>query len=135
MRGTYSNNWYAPPHSHTVVFILDSGKELYVWIGKGASDAERKNAMGYAHVSNAHTHVHIVTHPHTHTCTHTYTHTHAHTRARTHTHTYSHTHMQCASYTVSFSPLQEYLKKTKHPLVSVTCISSGQKNAQFNQLF
>lgn len=27
------------------VFILDAGVEVYVWVGKGASDGERKNAM------------------------------------------------------------------------------------------
>lgn len=32
------------------VFIADSGKELFVWIGSGASDAENKNALTYAHV-------------------------------------------------------------------------------------
>ncbi|KAK3761852.1 hypothetical protein RRG08_019430 [Elysia crispata] len=31
------------------VFILDQTKELFVWIGKNASDAERHNAMSYAH--------------------------------------------------------------------------------------
>ena len=35
-----------------VVFILDTGKEVYVWIGRGASDAERKNGLPYAHVCN-----------------------------------------------------------------------------------
>ena len=33
------------------VFIADTGKNLFVWVGKGASEAERKNAMTYAHVS------------------------------------------------------------------------------------
>lgn len=33
------------------VFIADTGKELYVWIGGGASPDEKKNAMTYAHVS------------------------------------------------------------------------------------
>ncbi|XP_003388909.1 PREDICTED: gelsolin-like protein 2 [Amphimedon queenslandica] len=31
------------------VFICDTGKECYVWIGRGASDAENKNAIPYAH--------------------------------------------------------------------------------------
>ncbi|XP_060552733.1 gelsolin-like protein 2 [Ruditapes philippinarum] len=31
------------------VFLLDTKKSLFVWIGKGASEAERRNAMGYAH--------------------------------------------------------------------------------------
>jgi len=35
------------------VFIADTGKELYVWIGGGASPDEKKNAMTYAHVSPA----------------------------------------------------------------------------------
>jgi hypothetical protein len=34
------------------VFLLDTKKSLFVWIGKGASEAERRNAMGYAHVSS-----------------------------------------------------------------------------------
>ena len=33
------------------VFIADTGKELFVWIGGGASPDEKKNAMTYAHVS------------------------------------------------------------------------------------
>ena len=32
------------------VFIADNGKELFVWIGGGASPDEKKNAMTYAHV-------------------------------------------------------------------------------------
>ena len=31
------------------VFILDNGKHCHVWIGKGTSDAEKSNAMPYAH--------------------------------------------------------------------------------------
>lgn len=34
------------------VFIADTGKELFVWIGGGASPDEKKNAMPYAHVSH-----------------------------------------------------------------------------------
>ena len=33
------------------VFIADTGKEVFVWIGGGASPDEKKNAMTYAHVS------------------------------------------------------------------------------------
>jgi len=33
-----------------IAFIFDTGKELFVWIGKGASSDEKKNAMTYAHV-------------------------------------------------------------------------------------
>ena len=33
-----------------VVFIVDSGKEVFVWVGNGASADEKKNAMTYAHV-------------------------------------------------------------------------------------
>lgn len=33
------------------VFVVDTGKELFVWVGSGASDDEKKNAMPYAHVS------------------------------------------------------------------------------------
>ena len=38
------------------VFIIDTGKSLFVWVGKGASDGEKKNAMTYAHVSCYHFH-------------------------------------------------------------------------------
>merc|ERR1719427_1766198 len=31
------------------VFLVDAGTHLFVWIGKGASVDERKNAMTYAH--------------------------------------------------------------------------------------
>ncbi|RUS80307.1 hypothetical protein EGW08_011945 [Elysia chlorotica] len=31
------------------VFVLDQKSELFIWIGKGASTDEKKNAMGYAH--------------------------------------------------------------------------------------
>nr|CAF21863.1 gelsolin [Suberites ficus] len=31
------------------VFILDSGKELFVWVGNGTSSAEQRNALPYAH--------------------------------------------------------------------------------------
>ncbi|KAH9494690.1 hypothetical protein Btru_020237 [Bulinus truncatus] len=31
------------------VFILDNKKECFVWIGKGASKAEKQNALSYAH--------------------------------------------------------------------------------------
>lgn len=34
------------------VFIVDSGKEMFVWVGNAASSAEKKNAMAYAHVSS-----------------------------------------------------------------------------------
>ena len=34
------------------VFLLDTGKTVFVWIGSGASSAETKNAMPYAHVSS-----------------------------------------------------------------------------------
>ncbi len=33
------------------VFIADTGKEVFVWIGGSASPDEKKNAMTYAHVS------------------------------------------------------------------------------------
>ena len=29
---------------------MDSGKELFVWIGSGTSANEKRNAMPYAHV-------------------------------------------------------------------------------------
>ena len=32
------------------MFIADTGKELFVWIGSGASADEKKNAISYAHV-------------------------------------------------------------------------------------
>ena len=34
-----------------VVFILDSGKHCFVWIGRGASHDEKKNGFSRAHVS------------------------------------------------------------------------------------
>jgi hypothetical protein len=33
------------------VFIADTGKEVFVWIGKRASEGENKNGLTYAHVS------------------------------------------------------------------------------------
>ena len=33
------------------VFIADTGKEVFVWIGKHASEGESKNGLAYAHVS------------------------------------------------------------------------------------
>jgi len=33
------------------VFILDTQKGCYVWVGRGANPNERKNGFGYAHVS------------------------------------------------------------------------------------
>ena len=33
------------------VFILDNKKDVFVWVGRGASKAESKNALAYAHVS------------------------------------------------------------------------------------
>ncbi len=33
------------------VFILDTGKELFVWVGNETSSAEQRNALSYAHVS------------------------------------------------------------------------------------
>ena len=35
----------------SLVFIADTGKECFVWIGKEASQSERRQAMSYAHVS------------------------------------------------------------------------------------
>ena len=35
---------------YTIVFIVDSGKEVFVWIGSGTTAAEKRNAMPYAHV-------------------------------------------------------------------------------------
>ena len=34
-----------------IVFIADTGKEVFVWVGRGASDNEKKNGLAYAHVS------------------------------------------------------------------------------------
>ena len=34
------------------VFLVDTVKELFVWIGGGASADENQNAMPYAHVSS-----------------------------------------------------------------------------------
>lgn len=36
---------------YSAVFIVDSGSEVFVWIGNAASRAEKLNAMSYAHVS------------------------------------------------------------------------------------
>ena len=33
-----------------IVFIADTGKECFVWVGKGASQNERRQAMSYSHV-------------------------------------------------------------------------------------
>lgn len=39
------------------VFIIDTGKKCFVWIGSDASTAEKKNAMTYATVNSlVHTH-------------------------------------------------------------------------------
>ena len=38
-----------PPLPPQPVFIIDNGKELYVWIGGSTSSNEKKNAMSYAH--------------------------------------------------------------------------------------
>lgn len=32
------------------MFIIDTKKSCYVWIGRGTSEGEKKNAMQYAHV-------------------------------------------------------------------------------------
>ncbi|RUS91962.1 hypothetical protein EGW08_000175 [Elysia chlorotica] len=56
------------------VFVIDTKKSVFVWIGKETSKTEKKNAMQYAH---------------------------------------------------------EYLMKTDHPLVSVTCLSEGRENNEF----
>lgn len=32
------------------MFLVDTGKEVYVWVGSGASTDEKRNAMTYAHV-------------------------------------------------------------------------------------
>jgi gelsolin len=60
------------------VFIADTGKEVFVWIGSGASPAENKNALPYAH---------------------------------------------------------NYLMRTKHPLVPVTCIKDGKETSAFKAIF
>ncbi|CAG5121226.1 unnamed protein product, partial [Candidula unifasciata] len=56
------------------VFILDTKKSLFVWVGNGTSHGEKKNALQYAH---------------------------------------------------------EYLMKTSHPFIPVTCLKEGQKNQEF----
>lgn len=33
------------------VFLIDTGKEVFVWIGADASANEKKNGFSYAHVS------------------------------------------------------------------------------------
>ncbi|XP_076468658.1 gelsolin-like protein 2 isoform X2 [Babylonia areolata] len=56
------------------VFIFDTKSEVFVWIGKQTTVAEKKNAMTYAH---------------------------------------------------------NYLQKTDHPLIPITCLSEGSKNSAF----
>ena len=34
-----------------LVFMLDTGRDVFVWLGHNASKKEKKNAMSYAHVS------------------------------------------------------------------------------------
>ena len=34
-----------------LVFIIDTGKECFVWVGKKASVDERRKGLEYAHVS------------------------------------------------------------------------------------
>ena len=34
------------------VFLFDSCEQIFVWIGKNASPAEKRNGMTYAHVSS-----------------------------------------------------------------------------------
>ena len=48
-----SSQYYSSAHSlaYSAVFIVDSGSEVFVWIGNAASKAEKQNAMSYAHVS------------------------------------------------------------------------------------
>ena len=48
---------YPASHIHlllysSLVFIVDTGKQVFVWIGKETSADENKNAMAYAHVSD-----------------------------------------------------------------------------------
>jgi gelsolin len=31
------------------VFILDTGDQCFVWVGKGASQSEKQSGLGYAH--------------------------------------------------------------------------------------
>ncbi|XP_033108210.1 gelsolin-like protein 1 [Anneissia japonica] len=56
------------------VFLLDNVKEMYVWIGKEADAAEKKNAFAYAH---------------------------------------------------------NYLNKTKHPFIPISCVSEGREPKAF----
>ena len=44
---TLDISWY----NHLLVFIVDTGSEIFVWIGSGSSRDEKKNALIYAHVS------------------------------------------------------------------------------------
>ena len=37
------------------MFILDSGKHCFVWIGRGASHDEKRNGLSRAHVSDSST--------------------------------------------------------------------------------
>lgn len=45
------SKWHSCKFLFQDVFILDTKAALFVWIGKGTSENERRNAMTYAHVS------------------------------------------------------------------------------------
>ena len=60
------------------VFIVDTGKGCFVWIGSGASENEKKNGLTYAH---------------------------------------------------------NYMMKSMHPFVPVTCLKEGQETGQFNAIW
>ena len=90
---------------HTV-FIADTGKEVFVWIGSGASPAENKNALPYAHVSYIHNNMLLLL-----------------------------AHSLSLIDSTAVVLLQNYLMRTKHPLVPVTCIKDGKETSAFNAIF
>ena len=88
------------------MFIADTGKEVFVWIGSGASSAENQNALPYAHVSYTHDNMLLML-----------------------------AHSLSLIDSTAVVPLQNYLMGTKHPLVPVTCIKDGRETSAFNAIF
>jgi len=37
----------------SAVFVVDTGKQCFIWVGRGASIDERRKSMEYAHVSRS----------------------------------------------------------------------------------
>ena len=84
------------------MFIADTGKAVWVWVGGGASPDEKKNAMTYAHVCPTYSTTLV-------------------------NHSSAHRHVPRL--------IQNYLMKTKHPLVPVTCLKQSDENKDFDKIF